>query len=269
MGRQAMWQPERVTVGDIVDGEKIIALYGPNMDLEKRVKNDYRTFCMMNRLTREEGYSPWIGQMKRSGLSAGTMKNYIFFATQGDRSTQAYKARKAMECFQADAPTKHAADIDVNEANSLIRDAIKKEPASAVPLWMLLATGQRRIDIKRLHADSVKMQLSRKKLTVRFLWTKGIRRIQHRREVELPLSDITPPPKNLEKLVIKEKDPFPCTVGGLNAAIKRLGYNATTGTFRRLFSRRMDAYCKKTGIDKKDLMLHRSADMDKAFYSLK
>ena len=157
--------------------------------------------------------------------------------TRGDHTTKAYVANRAVECLQTDTPSKHAADFCLKEANALVAKAKKLEPKYAIPLWMLLATGARRIDVNRLHASSVK--IIKKHMVVRFLWTKGVRRIAHRREIRLPLADLVCPPTNMPKQLTK-RIPFECTVAALNASMKRLGSPATTGSFRRLFSRRIE-----------------------------
>lgn len=230
--------------------------FGPDMQLEERLQKEYKIFCCMNRLTREQGYIPFIGQMKNArhgtkvGLSAGTIKNYISIVARGDRSKEAYVARAATECMQTYADTGHAADIDLETANRLVNEAKKKASQHAPCLWMLLATGGRRIDIHRLKPTSVK--LNKHKLVVKFTWTKGIRQIRHRRTVELPLAGLTPPPPGMKKLIEGKAQPFECSVATLNKAIKDLGYKCTTGTFRRLFSRRIEAYCQANGYEKKD-----------------
>jgi hypothetical protein len=154
MGRTAKWTPRVLTPSEIIAGACVLSKYGPDLKLETRIKGEYKQFCLLNRLSRQEGYEPWIGQMKASELSAGTIKNYMDIASRGDKSTSAYRARKACECMQADSKTSHAADITLREANNLI-NAAKKVPngaAQAEQLWkkkkssgrVLLIAGKKR-----------------------------------------------------------------------------------------------------------------------------
>ena len=265
MGRPRKWQPAKLTRRDILAGEIVISKYGPDLTLETRLKQDFKSFCRMNRLSKEEAYAPIIGQMKNAGLVAGSIKNYVDVVTRGDRSAAAYTAKRATECMQADTISGHAVDLSLPQANKYIDMIKKRKPTVAPSLWMLLATGGRRIDIHRLHPECVKK--TKNFLVVKFLWTKGIRKISHRRIVQLPLDGLTAPPGGMLKLLKTKKKPFECSVAELNQALKSVGCMATTGSFRRLFSRRIALYCTNNNLDKKDLMLHRSKDMDAAFYS--
>lgn len=270
MGRPRKWVPRRVTAADRVAGHAVVVKYGPDLRLEKRLSDDFRSFCILNRLTREEAYVPFIGQLRNSKVAAGTVKNYVEIVSRGDRSTEAYLARRSTECMQTNTPTGHAADIDLKTANSIIVAAKKRYPQHAPSIWMMLATGCRRIDVHRLRPESVK--LTKANIVVKFLWTKGIRKIRHRRTVTLPLRGIASPPTNMQTLLSGKRAPFECSVNTLNKVLKELvskdpGVRCTTGSFRRLFSRRIEEYCKKKGLKKKDLLLHRSEDMDEAFYS--
>ena len=259
-----------LTTADIVTGAVAMQKYGPDLATHARVQEDYRKFCRLNRLAREEGYEPCVGQMKNAGLAAGTIRDYIEIAAKGDKSTAAYVAKKAVRAMQTDSQTGHAADITLTQASEIITRAKKEAPEVAEPLWLLLATGQRRVDIHRLHPESVKM-IRKKTLAVKWLWTKGIQKIQHRREVIFPINDLPDAPgtlaQTLESSVKARTKPFECTVQKLNAVMKKMGFRATTGSFRRLFSDRIEAYCKRTGIAKQAMMLHQSDSMDKAFYS--
>lgn len=265
MGRPRKWTPRRLTTADVVAGAVVLKKYGPDLATNERVRADYLKFCKLNRLTSEEGYEPWIGQMRNSGLSGGTIQTYMEAATQGDKSTSAYVAMKAASALHANSLTGHARDIDLATGVAIIEAAKAKAPGQAQQLWMLLATGQRRVDIHRLHPQSVKIQRKRK-LTVKWMWTKGIRKIAHRREVTFPLEGLPDAPPELEQTLMSKKAPFECSVAVLNRCIKKLGYQATTGSFRRLYSDRIEAYCKKNNIPKADMMLHRDDTMDKAFY---
>ena len=135
----------------------MVSHYGPDPLLEKRLTNDYREFCRIKRVAKEKGYQLLIGQMKRMKLGAGAIANYVKIISKGDRGEVAYKCRKATECMQTDTPSGHAMDITLQEANKAIDRAKVEEPEHALALWMLLATGARRIDVHRLKPESVKI----------------------------------------------------------------------------------------------------------------
>jgi integrase len=183
-----------------------------NLRSEERVRSDFKTFCQLNRLAREEAYEAAVGQMRIAGLSAGTIRNYIAIVAGADRSVGAYVAKKATECFQADTVSGHAADITLEQGNAIVRAAVAAAPEHAEQLWMLLATGQRRVDVHRLRPESVK--LGKKSMIVKFLWTKGIRQIKHRRIVEFPLAGVTAPPSSIVKTLMSPRPPFECTSKG-------------------------------------------------------
>jgi len=265
MGRPRKWTPTVVSAADIVAGAIVARKYGPDLSTAARVRADFRTFCRINRLTPDEAYEPWVGQMRNSGLASGTIREYVEAVTQGERSTAAYIISKAAGALHTDSPTSHATDIDHTTGCAIIESAKKDAPEHAQQLWLLLATGQRRVDIHRLHPQSVKI-VRRKTLTVKWLWTKGIQKVSRRREITFPIEDLPDAPKGLEVALQAKRAPFECSVAVLNKCIKRLGFEATTGSFRRLYSARIDAYCIKKGIPKQDMMLHQSAETDKAFY---
>jgi hypothetical protein len=214
-----------------------------------------------------------MGQMHNAGLSAGTIRDYIEFVTKGDRSTESYVAKKASKAQHTDSITGHAPDITLQEASAIINRAKVEYPAEAEPLWMLLSTGQRRVDIHRLRPTSVKLTMKgrMKFITIKWLWTKGIQKIEQRRELSFPLQGLPEPPvdfeKNLQEAMKSKKAPYECSVAKLNGVIKKMGFRATTGTFRRLFSDRIEEYCNENNIAKEDMMLHASKKMDRAFYS--
>ena len=97
MGRPRKWQPAKLTRRDILAGEIVISKYGPDISLETHLKQDFKSFCQMNRLSKEEAYAPIIGQMKNAGLAAGSIKNYVDVVTRGDQSVAAYTAKRATE----------------------------------------------------------------------------------------------------------------------------------------------------------------------------
>ena len=268
MGAPRKWSPGILTSADIIAGHLVTTKYGPNLDTENRVRADYQAFCKMNRLTREEGYELFIGQMINASLAAGTIKDYVEFVVKGDRGTCAYVAKKAVRALQGNTLTGHAPDITLATGTHIIEWAKKSAPESAEQLWLFLATGQRRVDIHRLKSSSVNLK-RKKTLTIKWLWTKGIHRIQHRREIIFPIEDLPDAPSTLEHTLRSKSHPFECSVKKINETIAKSGHKATTGSFRRLFSHRIDEYCRKNGLQKMDMMLHQSASMVKAFYDFK
>ena len=146
-------------------------------------------------------------------------------------------------------------------------------------LWLMTVCGARRIDIARLRrarytthrvkkhrATSAKES---KALTVDWCWTKGVRKIQHRRRVTYrvtyPLHDVCDAPKGLLKPDGTVTMPRGFTVNAVNKALKQMGFKMTTGSFRRLFAARIEEYCIANNVKKSELLVHKDESMDKAF----
>ena len=271
MVRPGKWIPHKLSSRDIIRGHNIFRTYGPDLKSEKTVKEKYQTFLSLNRMTRQEGYEPYVGQLMEAGMAPGTVAVYTKILTRGDKSTEAYIAKKTTEAQHSHLPTSHAPDISVDEANTIIKTAQRLHPTIAGPLWLMLATGDRRVDITRLNKGVCKlMSRGRKKyIQVSFTWTKSIRKIKHRRTVMYPLKDLTDPPPDLVDRLNGNERPACCTVQQLNKGLAKMGYRATTNSFRRLFACRITDYCNETGTPKEELLLHKDKDMDKAFYSWK
>ena len=183
----------------------------------------------MNRLTREEGYECFIGQMVNASLAAGTIKDYVEFVVKGDRGTCAYVAKKAVRALQGNTLTGHAPDITLATGAHITEWAKKNAPESAEQLWLLLATGQRRVDIHRFRPSSVNLK-RKKTLTIKWLWTKGIHRIQHRREIIFPIEDLPDAPSTLEHTLRNKSRPFECSVKKINGVSVDYSHTALTST---------------------------------------
>ncbi|MCG3770976.1 MAG: hypothetical protein JW384_02156 [Nitrosomonadaceae bacterium] len=270
MGRPKKWNPSPFTARERITGHMLRCKYGPNMQTELRVKKDFGDLCRMNHCTPEDAYVPFIGQMRVAGMSAGTIREYVGHVVKGKRSTAAYIALRTAESLQTDSPVVHAADTDQEHIESLIA---KTKGLTRAHLWLMMVTGARSKDVSRLRARCFKKR-SKKSMVILFCWTKGIKRLRHRREVEYPLEGLMAPPCEFGSLLRKSKPddtPFACTTAISNAALREAGgrgERTTTGTFRRLFSKRIDKHCKENNIPKRSMMLHASDDMDAAFYAI-
>jgi len=276
MGRPRKWTPRPATRQDFMAGALIRGLYGPDEKLETRIRNDYKEFCRLSRLSADEGLEPFVGQMKNDGLDPGTIRNYALIACHGNRSRVAYAMRKSVEAFHSHAGGRgHAVDQSTKVLTDYVRWAEKDGEPLAKVLWILLVTGQRPIDIHRIEERDLWRERGFLKVVAR--WTKGIRKIKHRRQVDYPLKNLMPPPKSLKlgARIPKRKRQvylYVNTSNQINAVMRDVAkrhklVKATTGSFRRDFSERIKPHCKRLNISVKDMMLHRSEDMDAAHYA--
>ena len=270
MGRPKKWIPALFSVSDRIAGKVLRAKYGPDLRTENRVKEDFARLCRVNHCTPEDAYLPWLGQMKNKGLSAGTIKDYVHMVIKGRRSTAAYEVRRTAESYQTDSPVGHAADTGLDHVQGLVK---KCDPGIRAHMWLMLATGARCTDISRLRKRCFK-KLTKKSMTILFAWTKGIKKVRHRREVSYPLDGLMEmPPSVRHKLNAARDDdnPFVFSTNEVNKALREAGgagERTTSGTFRRLFSKRITKYCETNNISKKSMMLHVTDDMDAAFYAV-
>jgi hypothetical protein len=271
MGRIATWHPRKITHRDVIRGQAIRAAYGPNLRTEKRVKLWFAEFCRLNRASAEDLFLPFLGQMLNSGLSAGTAKDYMMMVTRCRRSEAAYLARKSAEAHHTASRTGHAADVGLPHAQAVISRLSPGLIRSAC--WLMLATGARCTDISRLRRRNI-IHLNKRSLNVLFQWTKGIKKMKHRRELEYPLEGVGDAPVELLKLLkSKRSNDFlfdKLTPAMVNKQLRATETNekTTTGSFRRLFAKRIRNHCAKKKISVSSMMLHISAEMVSGFYDI-
>lgn len=279
MGRTPLWTPRPSTARDVIAGAAWVSRYGPCLETERRVVANFKEFCSLSHLARENAYVPYVGQLCNAGLSAGTISQYVKFVTRGDHGDDAYCVRKASEASHADAVTKHAPDISTEQAIQVIRALETEEEDQACAVWMMLATGARPADLQRLRGEAVKVTLINGKrgvrvgsdLRVTWRWTKGIHKHSHRREMTYPLKALPSPPKRLSALLKNGPRPFTLSATALNKALKELADKPSTPpiprmtcySFRRLFCEN----CRVQGLDVKKMMMHAADTMVAAHYS--
>jgi hypothetical protein len=127
--------------------------------------------------------------------------------------------------------------------------------------------------ISRLRRRNI-IHLNKRSLNVLFQWTKGIKKMKHRRELEYPLEDVGDAPVELLKLLkSKRSNDFlfdKLTPAMVNKQLRATGIKekTTTGSFRRLFAKRIRNHCAKKKISVSSMMLHISAEMVSGFYDI-
>lgn len=242
---------------------------------------DFRSFCRQNPdlETHEQRMEVLFGQLHNSGLEPTSIKNYLEFCD----STVPYPARArsvlvAAEKLATDRGGRgHARDASLATIAKVIQACSQTDDEISHAIWVLGTTGLRTVDIARLWDDAA--FLGRKNLTVQARWTKGIQKLANRRTVTYPLADEYPPTptcralltrthRSKKKRLFSKKVRLATIQNRLNEVCKRLGVKRiTSGSFRRAFSARIQDYCTKNGIPKKDMMLHVSEKIDQAHYS--
>lgn len=274
MGRKKLWNPTYISIADIVRGSSIREKYGPNMSTITRVKEDFNKFKSMNNLQSEDALEPWVGQMLNSGLSRGSVDDYVQMVTSSMTGQVTWALKKAVAAMHGDTITGHAPDVSFDKLERAVSSIIKDDDPLGHHVWLLLATGSRSRDVARFRGACVSLE-GKDWLTVKYLWTKGIKRTVLRREVRYPIHDIIPPPRNFV-LACKGRNttPFHGTANKVRVLLKNqwiklkfAGKAPTACSFRRNFSKRIDPYCRRMKIAKQDMMLHISDAMDKAYYS--
>jgi len=273
MVREAAWTPRRIGKRDIINGSMVRAQYTPAK--YHGIKRRYLRFCRLNGKTVEQGLEPWIGQMMSARLSPGSIDTYFhsvirsipaLFNSMEARQLQAVTA--AYHTHQGGRG--HAPDVE-DQAKRIISHAMMNSDL-ANEIWVCYVTGMRASCVSHLQEDSV--ELTRKFLTLKVRFTKGIRRARKRREVDFPLEGLVPAPKSFKKVLggRSTKCVFNVSAAKMNLVLKKscehLGVKTiTSGTLRRLYSNRITPYCKANNIPKALMMLHSYEDMDQAFYS--
>jgi len=272
-------------LNDSIAAAALMQKYAPDAKTMTRLRNDYNLFKSLNpQITGHANIMQAIfGQMKTSGLEPGSIVNYLrTMDTIVPSSWRAYAVIAAAEAHASDRGGRgHAPDIKENELLRYVREAIAEDTEDSGHVWILYATGLRPVDVSRLWNDSV--FLEQKMLTVLARWTKGIRKIKNRRQISYPIDGLLAPPPTLRKKLLElrrqshsKKDIRrvwgKCTHKSVNDYLVHLRNKhklptITSGTFRRSFSSRINAYCKRTSIPKSEMMLHVCPTMDQAHYS--
>ncbi len=288
MGRSRIWTVHKTTLEDAIRAQILIDKYGPNLQLRQRLQADYKVMQKLHpALDHPALMQAMLGQMSVAGLDPGSIKEYLAIMDHfGPGGVRAYAVTNAAEAYGTDrGGRKHATDICDEEARAIVTRALKlaalKDATSTILegyaiVWLLYATGLRAVDIARLWSDA--LVFSADTLSVVARWTKGIQRVKHRRTVKYPLKGLVAAPAAIKKFVLmrskkrqrlfsRDASAYPAISNTLKSLVMDLKLAPiTTGTFRRLFSTRIDAHCRANGIKKNEMMLHISEDMDKAHY---
>ena len=281
MGRTRIWKPRQLSVDHTIRGHLLRSKYGPSVALQQRLKADYLFVKKVNPklVSHEKLMLGILGQMEVDGLDPSSIAQYITildgFAPLGCRAPAVVKAAEA---FATDRGGRgHAVDISDEEMEAFAKIATRRNDEEACIVWIFYATGIRAVDIRRLWEDAV-FFTNKKTMTLLARWTKGIQKIKSRRHVEYPMPKIQPPKLLLELATRRHKTPKrlfssqAATYTSMSTTLKEYAATLkvdkiTTGTFRRSFASRIEPFCKKHGIQKKDMLLHVSDDMDKSAYS--
>lgn len=219
----------------------------------------------MNCLHPHSGPLLFAAQLLNSGCAAGTVKEYTLIILRGLPKTDlTMRTEKVVEKLHLDSATGHAPDPhSVNAFDETIQPLEDENPE----LWLMRHTGARPVDVSRLFADAVSVGSTTVSVTWR--WTKGNRRIQHRKAIEYPLRSA--PPASFKKKIQDAKRngsrPFASvTAAKINKVLKESRSGLTSGSFRRVFSRRIRPWCHKTGTSVQAMMNHHNPTMHTAFY---
>jgi len=272
-----------MTINDSIRAKVLLERYGPDQRTVTRLRSDYELFKKLNPhlSTHKQVLEGLFGQMSES-LAPGSCREYITIMDAFVPFPQrAFHVVKASEAHETDRGGRgHAADLSAHDIDTLGRLACDGGTEIDEAMWLQYATGLRDVDTRRLWADALTFEPANRpsRVKIQARWTKGIQKVQNRREISFPLKGLIPPPKQLVARAVagrKSKQLKRLFNHSYHQMKDRLSDFATeagiatvsTGSFRRGFSRRIDGYCKTNGIAKVEMMLHVSSSMDKAHYA--
>lgn len=172
--------------------------WGPSLDAKLRIRQKYTVFCQMNHLSPNEGHAAWVGQMKNSGLAAGTIRTYLRHVIgEKGRNLLQWQLVKGVEAWHASETTRHAPDLPLKDIIRFIQDLSESEGKNL--LWLMAATGSRAADAARLTSEQVHIQCDGGRYTcleIEWRLTKTARTRRQRVRTKYPVAWSCDPPKN-------------------------------------------------------------------------
>ncbi len=239
-GRRPMFVPSTVDKADYDAGIGYISRHIVEDRVRHRAIAVFDEFLRKNpTFTTTTAIIPFLGQMQRSGLSDGTMREYMKHVATAYPSPDSRKAHKACIRAYADAETSHALDV---RRQVLLDLPSRAEGVLRAAIFLLTNTGSTLADLQRLRRTQVVFAHGR--TLVQWRLTKRKTKRRQRREVAYPDKwGIDPKPLFIDRFwsdSIEQRPLASVTVAQVNAFVRSNcdstgGRFPTTYTFRRSF----------------------------------
>ena len=251
MPRPRIWSPKVIAVEDALVGVQFREEFCPEFATHDRMRDDFREFKRLNP-TLEEGdvYVALVGQMRRAGLSEGTVSVYIQMLDH-----------LSINLAHALAETSHAPDL----TDAQLKELVERADTGLQPgMYLMMCTGAHAADIARLMRHQVEYDVKSNRLEVTWFVTKSRRSRKDRTTGrDFPPLDFVPASFVTSLKGKEDEKAWPITATDINDFLSGA---STSLVFRRAFVRRCAAL--EYPIEAvAELLTHKDTTMIKAHYS--
>ena len=186
-GRERLWRPRKITAEDEQEAVRLKEQWSSDEKTATRVRNDFLVVCTESHSECDSALWGVIGQMRRDGLTLGTILNYVGHLKPLLTRSLYRQAHSILSLAYADSDTQHAPDLPPESLNAIVGFA---PPHLSTYFFIMRTTGARCRDLQRLRWSQIRLEENG--LTIEFRVTKNRRYRRHRRSVTFPFWFIQP-----------------------------------------------------------------------------